>query len=405
MESFLSRHKNLLVLAAVLVGQIFGLAMQVKVSATQGGGMTLMRFWTISAITPFEKLLVHAQHGLGGGWSNYVYLRGVRKENRDLRDQLEQMRLEQVRLQQDALQARRLQALFDFKEQFISETVPAQVIGSSGSDQSRLLYIDKGSNDGLKVDQAVIAPDGIVGKVLRVLPATSQVLMINDQLSGVGATLEKTRLQGILAGTPNGALIIKYIMKDEKVEPGEPVVTSGGDRIFPKGLPIGKVAESSGGKDMFLNIRVTAAANLSKVEEVLVVTKIVERERTDEETNGPVKASDILSERLPSVPPPPPDATAKLGEPNSKAGEPATNAAPSANKSVDSTAHPTPDTTAKPATPNPATPKSVSPATKSGDSTPKLGAAAGSRSSPATTPPKVTTPKPKPGTSAEAPQQ
>lgn len=311
MESFLSRHKNLLALAIVLVGQIIGLAMQVKVASSQGG-ISLMRLWSISAVTPFEKLLVHGQNGVFNGWSNYFYLRSVRKENAQLREQMEQMRLQQVRLQQDALQARRLQALFDFKEQFISETVPAQVIGSSGSDQSRLLYIDKGSDAGIKTDSAVIAPEGIVGKIVLVRPTTAQVLMINDQLSGVGATLEKTRLQGILAGTPNGTLIIKYIMKDEKVDAGERVVTSGGDRIFPKGLPIGKVVESRSGKDMFLDIRIVPAANLSRIEEVLVVTKVVERQRTGDETNGPVKAADILAERLPAVPQKPVDPNAKL---------------------------------------------------------------------------------------------
>lgn len=346
MESFLSRHRNLIALVIVLAGQIVGLAVQVKVNSAQGG-MSLMRLWSISTITPVEKFLVHGQHGVFDGWSNYFYLRGVRRQNRELRDEIEQMRLEQVRLQQDALQARRLQALFDFKEEFISQTLPAQVIGSSGSDQSRILYIDKGSQDGVKTDMAVIAPEGIVGKVLRVLPATSQVLMINDQLSGVGATLEKTRLQGILAGTPNGTLIIKYIMKDEKVEPGETVMTSGGDRIFPKGLPIGRVAESSGGKDMFLNIRVIPGANLSKIEEVLVVTKIVERQRTPEETNGPVKASDILAERLPSAPPKPPgpklDANGKPEAPTTPAG-----AKPAPNTPTTATPNPT---AAKPAVP------------------------------------------------------
>lgn len=311
METFLSRHKNLAALVIVLAGQIVGLAVQVKVSSTQGG-MSLMRLWSISTITPVEKALVHGQHGIFDSWSNYFYLRGVRRENRELRAQIERMRLEQVRLEQDAVQSRRLQALFDFKEEFISQTLPAQVIGTSGSDQSRIVYIDKGSDHGVRADMAVIAPDGIVGKVLRVLPSTAQVLLVNDQLSGVGATLEKSRLQGILAGTPNGTLVLKYVMKDEKVEPGETVMTSGGDRIFPKGLPIGKVAESTGGKDMFLDIRVTPGANLSKLEEVLVVTKVVERQRTNEETNGPVKASDILAERLPSVPQKPVDPNMKL---------------------------------------------------------------------------------------------
>jgi rod shape-determining protein MreC len=350
METFFSRHKNLAALVIVLAGQIVGLAVQVKVSSTQGG-MSLMRLWSISTITPVEKALIHGQHGVFDGWSNYFYLRGVRRENRELRGQIEQLRLEQVRLEQDALQARRLQALFDFKESFISQTVPAQVIGSSGSDQSRIIYIDKGSDHGVRTDMAVIAPDGIVGKVTRVLPTSAQVLMINDQLSGVGATLEKSRLQGILAGTPNGALILKYVMKDERVEAGELVMTSGGDRIFPKGLPVGRVAESVAGKDMFLDIRVKPGANLSKLEEVLVVTKVVERQRTNEETNGPVKASDILAERLPSVPQKPAvDPTVKL-DANGKPVAPAATA-------VDPKAAPnaTPSTTKPPA---PAKPKSA----------------------------------------------
>lgn len=333
MTSFLNRHKNLLALAIVLTGQIIGLAIQVKVTTAQGG-MSLMRAWSISAITPFEKLLVHSERGLSNAWSDYFYLRNVRKENDGLREQIERMRLDQVRLQQDALQAHRLQALFDFKEQFISQTVAAQVIGSSGTDQSRLLYIDKGSDDGIKTDMAVITPEGIVGKVLSVLPSTAQVLMINDQLSGVGATLEKSRLQGILAGTPNGTLVIRYIMKDEKVDPGETVVTSGGDRIFPKGLTIGTVESANAGSDIWLNIRVKPAADLSRVEEVLVVTGIVERERTQDETNGPVKAADILAERLPSVPQKPADPNAKPGTatPNSNAAAAKPGTTPAAAK-------------------------------------------------------------------------
>jgi rod shape-determining protein MreC len=395
MESFLSRHKNLIALVIVLAGQVFGLAMQVKVTSTQGG-MSLMRLWSISAITPAEKAVVHTQRGILGGWSNYFYLRGVRKENRDLREQIEQMRLEQVRLQQDALQARRLQALFDFKEQFISQTLAAQVIGSSGSDQSRLLYIDKGSDDGVKVDQAVISPDGIVGKILRVLPSTSQVLMINDQLSGVGATMEKTRLQGILAGTPNGTLVIKYIMKDEKIEPGETVVTSGGDRIFPKGLPIGKVAEASGGKDIFLNIRVTPAANLSRIEEVLVVTKIVERQRTEDETNGPVKAADILAERLPSVPQKP------AVDPNAKPGTTA---------AAETPAQAPASTSVKPATAPPATGTAPKPTSTTGTAAAKPAAShvpetSATPGTPATNKPKSTpTPGPAHPSDIEAPQR
>ncbi len=199
----------------------------------------------MGAITPFERALVWTQNGTGNLWHNYFYLRGVRAENRQLKEQIEQMRIEQVRLSEDAAQARRLQTLLAFKEQFISKTVAAQVIGSSGSDLSRVIYIDKGENVGIQRDMAVMTSDGIVGKVLSVYPSVSQVLLISDQSSGVGAILEKTRLQGVLRGTANGEVELERVMSDEQVPVGETVLTSGGDQVFPKGLPVGTVGDGS----------------------------------------------------------------------------------------------------------------------------------------------------------------
>ena len=206
-----------------------------------------------------------------------------------------------MRLREDAEMARRIQSLLAFKEQHIDSTVAAQVIGTSGSDQSRVLYIDKGSSDGIRTDMAVITPNGIVGKVVQVFPDSAQVLPINDQLSGVGVMLQNTRLQGILRGAANGTTTVQYVMADERVVPGEELVTSGGDRIFPKGLPVGKVVEVSPGKDLFLNIRVLPSARLDRVEEVLVVTKVTEKP-PDVKDLGPIRASDILAQRLPTVP-------------------------------------------------------------------------------------------------------
>jgi len=300
METILGRFRNLIVLAAILFAQIVGLAIQVKRPAQQGD-TRLIRVWAVSAITPFEKAVIGTQNFFYNGWHNYVYLRGVRRENRELRAQLDQMKLEQVRLREDAEMARRIQSLLAFKEQHIDSTVAAQVIGTSGSDQSRVLYIDKGSSDGIRLDMAVITPNGIVGKVVQVFPDSAQVLPINDQLSGVGVALKTTRLQGILRGAANGTTTVQYVMADERVVPGEEVVTSGGDRIFPKGLPVGKVAEVTPGKDLFLNIRVQPSAQLDRVEEVLVVTKVSEK-APDLNDLGPIRASDILAQRLPTVP-------------------------------------------------------------------------------------------------------
>ena len=300
MESVLGRYRNLTILVGVLFLQVLGLAVQVKRSA-DAENTRLIRIWAVDAITPFERVLVWAQNGSGNLWRNYFFLRGVRAENRQLKEQIEQMRLEQVRLSEDAEQAHRLQQLLTFKEQVIVKTVPAQVIGSSGSDLSRSIYIDKGSNDGIASDMAVITAGGIVGKVLRVYPSTALVLMINDQTSGVGAMLEKSRLQGVLKGTVDGTVVLERVMSDEKVTPGDIVLSSGGDQIFPKGLPVGTVAKVSPGREMFLNIQVRPAADLSRLEEVLVVTEKQEQNAVVE-NGGRVRAADILAQRLPSVP-------------------------------------------------------------------------------------------------------
>src|SRR5882762_9859418 len=296
----LGRYRNLIVLVGVLFAQVLGLAVQVK-RTTDSEPTRLIRIWAVGAVTPLEKVLVWVQTSTGNIWHNYFYLRGVRAENRNLKQQIERMSLEQVRMSQDADQARRLQALLAFKEQFISRTMAAQVIGSSGSELSRAVYIDKGESDGIKPDMAVITADGIVGKVLRAYGSTSLVLLINDQTSGVGAILDKTRLQGILRGTPGGEVVLEKVMSDEAVPAGEMLLTSGGDGIFPKGLLVGRVTKVAPGNELFLNIRVRPAADLSKLEEVLVVTKIDERQAQPDQA-GAARAVDILAERLPTVP-------------------------------------------------------------------------------------------------------
>jgi rod shape-determining protein MreC len=302
METVLGRYRNLIILVGVLFVQVLGLAVQVKRGTTDAQNTRLIRIWAVDAVTPFERALMWVQNGSSDLWHNYFYLRGVRAENRELKQQIAKMRLDEVRLNEDAAQAHRLQSLLAFKEQYIAQTVPAQVVGSCGSDLSRCVYIDKGSNDGLAPDMPVITAGGIVGKVLHVYPSTSQVLMINDQSSGVGVLLEKSRLQGVLRGTLNGELMLERVMSDETVSPGETVVSSGGDQIFPKGLPVGTVTSVKPGKEMFLSIKVKSAADLSRVEEVLVVTEKQERAPAVEESGVRVRAADILAQRLPSVP-------------------------------------------------------------------------------------------------------
>ena len=253
----------------------------------------------------------------------------------------------------------------------------AQVIGWSGSEQSRSIYIDKGAREGIRPDMAVITKDGIVGKVLQVFGSNplersvSQVLLIDDQTSGVGAILDKARLQGILRGTPSGDIVLEKVMSDETVPVGEQVLTSGGDGIFPKGLPVGTVTGVSQGSELFLNIRVRPAANLSRLEEVLVVTKVDERQ-TEPEPGGPARAVDILAERLPTVPPKPelaPGAVGKVSVTGSAGAATPAGAVASANGSK--AAESNSKLPSAPATPGSATPNAAPRGTTATPSAPK----------------------------------
>ncbi len=123
MESVLGRYRNLIILVGVLFLQVLGLAVQVKRSG-DAEDTRLIRIWAVDVITPFERGLVWAQNGSSNLWHNYIFLRGVRAENRQLKEQIEQMRLKQVRLSEDAAQAHRLQSLLAFKEQFIVKPCP-----------------------------------------------------------------------------------------------------------------------------------------------------------------------------------------------------------------------------------------------------------------------------------------
>jgi rod shape-determining protein MreC len=351
MDNLMGRYRNVTFLAAAIFIQILGLAMQVK-RATENQSSRLIRVWAVTAVTPLEKGIVRLQTGSSELWHNYFYLRGVRQENRDLRQQIEQLQLEQVRLKQDADQARRLQALLGFKEQYIAKTTAAQVIGSSGSEQSRIVYLDKGSRDGIEQGMPVISADGVVGKVLTVFKATSTVLLINDQQSGVGAILEQSRLQGVLKGKVTGELVIDKIMPDEQVKPGDRVLTSGGDQIFPKGLPLGTVARTT--KSEFLQLTVKPAAVLSHLEEVLVIMK-KEEHGSDASASAPVRAADILSQRLPSVPDKPAEPVATGGGSAAK---------PAATERAVST---TPGAAASPTKP-PVTSPQAAPSNKAGNS-------------------------------------
>jgi rod shape-determining protein MreC len=308
---FLSRFKNALFLIAVLLAQAIALAVQVRTPADAGAPdgreVRLIRMWTSATVTPFERVAYAIGSGVHFGWQDYIDLRHVRQRNQDLQQQLTRMRIEQAAIAEDALQGRRLQALLAFKEQYVGSTVAAQVIGESGSDTSHVLTIDKGSRNGLRPDMPVITPDGIVGKLRDVFPTTSQVLEIDDLTSGAGVILATTRIRAILRGTLTGRVQIGNLTADSRIKPGEQVLTSGGDQVYPRGLPVGVVQSIAPDPDHqpYTAIAVRPAVDLDRVEEVLVITgtqpNLPPDAQQDLAAAEAQHAADLSAERLPSI--------------------------------------------------------------------------------------------------------
>ena len=278
MDSFFARFRNQLVLVAILLAQTIGLAIQVRrpvdTATADPHTISIARYWVVSIVTPFERFFHGIGHNVRGGWGNYIDLRHTRQQNAALQKQIADLRIQQAAIAEDAIQGHRLQALLAFQQHYVATTVAAQVIGTSGTDLSRVLYIDKGSANGLKPDQAVITPDGIVGKLRDVFPHTAQVLVINDQTSGAGVLLSSTRIRAILHGTTGGRIVINNLTADSRIKPGETVLTSGGDQVFPRGLNVGTIESIVPDPDHqpYTLIQLRPAANLSQLEEVLVIT-------------------------------------------------------------------------------------------------------------------------------------
>jgi rod shape-determining protein MreC len=259
----------LTLLAGVIVAQLLLLAVQIK----RERQVRLIRVWAVEMISPLQRVASWAIYGVENGWGGYIGLRRAQKDNESLHAEMDRLKVRNAELEGRALEADRLAALLNFHE--AHSEVPmlaARVIGGSPDSNSLLVYINRGSRDGVHRDMGVITPDGVVGKILAVYPDASQVLLLGDKESGVGALLADTRTQGPVRGIGEPQLSLDYISNDEKVSVGEAVLTSGQDRIFPKDLPVGTVVEvTPDHKSPFMKIRVKPAAHLDRLEEVMIL--------------------------------------------------------------------------------------------------------------------------------------
>lgn len=262
-----SRHRSLVLLVGVVLLQVLLLAVQIK-KDSQG---RLIRVWTVGAVSPFERAGAYGIGGIRNTWNHYFALRNTTRDNEHLRRENDALKLQIAQLQGKAAEADRLAELLSFRQ--AHKDVPmlaARVIGASADMASQTIYVDRGEKDGVRRNMGVITPDGIVGKVIESYSNTSQILLLTDKDSGVGAMLESSRAQHPVGGTGEALLSMKYVPNDDTVNTGETVLTSGMDRIFPRNLPVGTVSDVKAGNP-FKQIRIKPAANLERLEEVIVL--------------------------------------------------------------------------------------------------------------------------------------
>jgi rod shape-determining protein MreC len=267
LDTSISRHRPLALLAGLILAQVLLLAFQIKGDHQ----VRLIRYWTVEALMPFERGGTWSFSRVGAIWDGYIALRGTRAENTRLHARVDQLQILNRQLESETAEAQRLSALLGFRESY--EKAPmlaARVIGASSDTSSNTLFVNRGQGDRVRPNMAVITPEGIVGKIVEVFPATAQVLLISDRDSGVGALLEETRTHGVVKGSGGPDPRLDYVVNDEKVRSGDVILTSGEDRIFPKGLLIGVVSSANPGNP-FQTIRVKTAARLDRLEEVLIL--------------------------------------------------------------------------------------------------------------------------------------
>jgi rod shape-determining protein MreC len=214
---------------------------------------------------------------VASAWSGYVSLRGVRTENAALTSRVRDLEVQLQDERRRAEESGRLRELLELQKALPFETMAAEVVAREGVPFFRTITLDKGIVDGLGLDAPVISPSGVVGRVVSVGPHAAKVQLILDRDAGLGAVLERSRATGIVSGQVGAAnsgdpdVLMKYVPALADVRGGDLVLTSGLDRIYPKGLVVGRVRAIGPPSGLFREVVVTPSARFDALEDVLVV--------------------------------------------------------------------------------------------------------------------------------------
>jgi rod shape-determining protein MreC len=255
------------VIVPLLVFQFVLLSVQIQNPAGMAPIKTL--FFAVQA--PIVNTSSDIIDGIGGIWDNYVWLRGVRTENENLEQQVRELEIKNRSLEEIKQENIRLRRLLSMKDNYEGKTTEARVIARTPEFLSTVLYINRGSNDGIKIDSPVFSGDGIIGRIVFVAEGQSQVQLITNLDASIGAMLENDRTPGVLSGTGHSILDLKYISNTKEIQIGDRVLSSGLDGIYPKEFYLGTIVEYHKREEGYYKIQVKPAVDLYHIEEVSVL--------------------------------------------------------------------------------------------------------------------------------------
>ena len=267
MDNVISRYRNVTALVLVLGAQLLLLAYQVK----RQQELTPVRVWAVTSFMPVARLLGFTRYYTVGMVERFASLTSAQTDNTGLKSDLDKLKLENQFLKNELATADRGRALAMFQATSPHRLLAARVVGSSTAPGSRVLFLDRGRNNGVMKGMAVITPDGIAGRITSTQPSGSQLMLLTDTNFSAGVISEKGRVMGIAKGQGHASVLVDYVQNDDKVDMEEMFYTAGDDWIFPKGLPVGKVKVSRRGRGLFKEIFIDPTGLQHGLENVLIL--------------------------------------------------------------------------------------------------------------------------------------
>jgi rod shape-determining protein MreC len=272
----LSRYRRVLILALALLVAFVLMTLQVR---HDRAALSFTRQAILFVVSPFIKVTAVTAGSLGRVWHDYVDLRALREENQRLRQESAILQRRISQLEEHALETQRLQGLLAMRETSRTNYLAARIVGKDATNWFKTVLIDRGSQVGLRRNLPVVAPDGLVGRVVEVTPFTAKVQLITDPISASGGLLQRTRVTGIVSGNLGAGLKVRYLPLLADVAVGDEVVTSGMGGVFPKGIPVGRVVavERKSGA-LFQEAVLQPKVDLGRLEEVLILMEAEQRD-------------------------------------------------------------------------------------------------------------------------------